>query len=176
MNPKLLGSLLVGIIVLTGVYIGSLSLNQQPISQNIVNDQQAQVSSALPSGLTAYLTFDNSSLADTSGNSYNGSWSGSSSFGTGKIGNGSISLGGSNYVSINNPVYSLSGGTVAFWFKTKMSARLNETTPNGSYPAFKTSVLMTLQTKNAPPLLVTRRFTQACLKVYPMVLMNHEHS
>ena len=117
MNPKLLGSLLVGIIVLTGVYIGSLSLNQQPISQNIVNDQQAQVSSALPSGLTAYLTFDNSSLADTSGNSYNGSWSGSSSFGTGKIGNGSISLGGSNYVSINNPVYSLSGGTVAFWFK-----------------------------------------------------------
>ena len=118
MNPKLLGSLLVGIIILTGVYIGTLSLNKEQITQNIVTDQQAAVSTALPSGLIAYLPFDNSSLSDASGNSNNGSWSGTSSFGSGKIGNGSASFSGSNYVSINNQVYPLSGGTVAFWFKS----------------------------------------------------------
>ncbi len=117
MNPKLLGSLLVGIIVLTGVYIGTLSLDQQQVADTVLDSQQAQVSSALPSGLLAHLTFDDSSLNDASGNGNNGSWSGSSSFSSGKIGNGSASFGGSNYVVIDKQVYSLSGGTVAFWFK-----------------------------------------------------------
>ena len=117
MNPKLLGSLLVGIIVLTGVYIGTLSLNQKPVTENILDSQQAQVSSALPSGLAAHLTFDDSSLADASGNGNDGSWSGSSSFSSGKIGNGSASFDGSNYVVINKQVYQTSGGTVSFWFK-----------------------------------------------------------
>ena len=117
MNPKLLGSLLVGIIVLTGVYIGSLSLNQQQVADNILDSQQAQVSAALPSGLVAHLPFDDSSLADASGSGNDGSWSGSSSFSSGKIGNGSVSFDGTNYVFIDSQVYQTSAGTVSFWFK-----------------------------------------------------------
>ena len=118
MNPKLLGSLLVGIIVLSGVYIGTLSLDQEQVTQSIVTDQVAQVSSALPTGLIAHLPFDDSSLSDVSGNNNNGSWTGNSSFSAGKIGNGSASFGGSNYVSINKQVYPISGGTVSLWFKS----------------------------------------------------------
>ncbi len=126
MNLKLLGSLLLGVILLTGVYIGSLSLNPS-ITQN--TNQQAQVLSAIDQGLVANLSFDNSSVTDTSGNGNNGTWTGTPSFGAGKIGNGSASFTGSNYVSINSKVYSLSGGTVAFWFKKNA----NGTMLTGSY-------------------------------------------
>ncbi len=43
--------------------------------------------------------------------------------------------------------------TVAFSFRTKTSARLNETTASGSYPALRTSVRMLLLT-NSPTRLV----------------------
>ena len=142
MNPKLLGSLLVGIIVLTGVYIGTLSLDQQQVAETILDSQQAQVSAVLPSGLIAHLPFDDSSASDVSGKGNNGSWVGSSSFSAGKIGNGAATFGGSNYVVIDDQVYSISAGTVAFWFKKGTGGNLT-----GSYGG--------IQNQRAPTLSVS---------------------
>ena len=86
--------------------------------------QTAQVGSSLPSGLVAHLPFDNS-VTDSLGNTT--SWNGSASYSVGKVGSGSASFSGSNYVVINSQVYPVSGGTVAFWFKA------NSGTLTGSY-------------------------------------------
>ncbi|MBP6858642.1 MAG: fibronectin type III domain-containing protein [Candidatus Pacebacteria bacterium] len=115
--------LLIAALCVTALSLGYIVFNATPSSPLSVvpiqsRTQVAQVSNAtLPSGLVAHLTFDNSSLSDASGNGNSGTWTGSSAFSSGKIGNGSASFDGSNYVKIPNQVYSTSGGSVAFWFK-----------------------------------------------------------
>ncbi|MEK7641511.1 MAG: LamG-like jellyroll fold domain-containing protein, partial [Patescibacteria group bacterium] len=115
----------------TALSLGYIVFNASgnaPLTLVQSDGQVAQVSSSLSSGLIAHLPFDGSSLADASGNGNSGSWSGSPSFTSGKIGDGSASVSAAGYVVINNKVYSTSGGSVAFWFKKNGSGNLT-----GSY-------------------------------------------
>ena len=114
MNPKLLGSLLVGIIVLTGVYIGALSLDQKQITDNIVDSQLAQVS-APSSGLISHWKFDEGSGSTISASVGGGSDTlGNPSWTTGKIGS-ALNFNGSDYVGVGN--VSPSKITISAWIK-----------------------------------------------------------
>ena len=120
MNPKLLGSLLVGIIVLTGVYIGSLSLSQNPLTRESLESQQAQVSSALTNGLISHWKFD-----EGSGNSVSSAVGGASdTLGSpvwidGKIGK-ALTFNGSDYVSAGD--ISQSKITISAWIKPESNS------------------------------------------------------